>query len=308
MTALSAEHAPRRLGFSASLRHQRGWKTAIVFAAPALILFTLFIVLPVIEAGSASFFNWNGLRAPSADKFLGLGNYQQLLSNATFQRAVGNTLLIIAASLLIQLPLALAMAALLAGRQIGSIAFRMTFFLPFILADVASGLIFRFMFDGDVGILTQVSQFFGLGEVHLLSSKDLAIVAIIVVATWKYFGFHMMLYIAGMQAIDRSLYEAAAIDGATAWQRFVHITVPGLATTIRLSVFFAILGCLQFFDLVVPLTGGGPLNSSHTIVSFLYYFGIARMRVGFGDAVGVTLFIVCVVVALGYRRWVMRND
>ena len=84
--------------------------------------------------------------------------------------------------------------------------------------------------------------------------------------------------------------------------------MPGIASTIRLSVFFAILGCLQFFDLVVPLTGGGPLNGSHTIVSFLYYFGIGRMRVGFGDAVGVTLFVICVGVAIGYRRWVMRND
>jgi raffinose/stachyose/melibiose transport system permease protein len=153
-----------------------------------------------------------------------------------------------------------------------------------------------------------VSQWFGGPAVALLADKDLAIVTILVAATWKYFGFHMMLYIAGMQAIDRNLYEAAAIDGANGWQQFRHVTLPGIGSTIRLSVFFAILGCLQFFDLVVPLTGGGPLNGSHTIVSFLYYFGIGRMRVGFGDAVGVTLFIVCVAVALAYRRWVMRND
>lgn len=300
--------AAPRLAFSASLRAQRGWKTALIFAAPALILFTIFIVLPVIEAANASLYNWNGLRAPSPDKFLGLGNYAQLLSNAVFQRAAMNTGLVILCSLLVQLPLALAMAALLAERRWGTVAFRMIFFMPFILAEIASGLIFRFMFDGDVGLVTRVGEMFGSGPIHLLSSRDFAIVAILVVATWKYFGFHMMLYIAGMQSIDRTLYEAAAIDGATAWERFVHVTLPGLAPTIRLSVFFAILGCLQFFDLVVPLTGGGPLNSSHTIVSFLYYFGIARMKVGFGDAVGVTLFLVCVAVAFSYRRWVMRND
>ncbi len=297
-----------RSAYSASLRNRRGWKTAIIFAAPALLLFTLFISVPVLEAGYASFFNWNGLRAPSADNFVGLGNYEQLLTNKTFQRALSNTGLIVLAALLIQLPLALAMAVLLAERRWGSVVFRMIFFLPFILAEVASGLIFRFMFDGDVGLVTQVSQSLGGGPIHLLSDKNLAIVAIIVVATWKYFGFHMMLYIAGMQAIDRSLYEAAAIDGANAWERFVYVTLPGLAPTIRLSVFFAILGCLQFFDLVIPLTGGGPLNSSHTIVSFLYYFGITRMRIGFGDAVGVTLFLVCIVVAFSYRRWVMKND
>lgn len=300
--------AAKRLPFSASRRAHRGWKTALIFAAPALILFTLFIVLPVIEAASASFYNWNGLRAPSPDNFIGLGNFQQLLGNKTFHRAAMNTGLIIACSLLIQLPLALAMATLVGGRLWGSVAFRMIFFMPFILAEVASGLIWRFIFDGEVGAFSQAIQALGGAPYYLLSDKTFAVASILVVATWKYFGFHMMLYVAGMQAIDRSLYEAASIDGANAWHRFWYVTLPSLGTTIRLSVFFAILGCLQFFDLVVPLTGGGPLNTSHTIVSFLYYFGIARMRIGFGDAVGVTLFIVCVIVALSYRRWVMKND
>lgn len=300
--------AARRLPFSASLRNQRGWKTALIFAAPALILFTLFIVLPVIEAGSASVYNWNGLRAPNPDNFVGFANFQQLLSNKTFHKAVFNTGLIIACSLLIQLPLALAMASLVGGRLWGSVAFRMIFFLPFILAEVASGLIWRFMLDGEVGAFSQAIQAFGGQPYYLLSDKNFAVVSILVVATWKYFGFHMMLYVAGMQAIDRSLYEAASIDGANAWQRFWYVTLPGLSTTLRLSIFFAVLGCLQFFDLVAPLTGGGPLNSSHTIVSFLYYFGIARMRIGYGDAVGVTLFVVCVIVAISYRRWVMKND
>ena len=296
------------LPFSASLRNQRGWKTAVIFAAPALLLFTLFIVLPVIDAGSDSIYNWNGLRAPTWDKFVGFGNYLQLIGNKTFQSAIFNTGLLIAASLFVQLPIGLAMATLLARRRWGTIAFRMIFFLPFILADVAAGLIFHYIFDGDVGLVSVVSQRVGFGPIALLADKNLAILAVLIAVLWKYFGFHMMLYIAGMQAIDRNLYEAAEIDGANAWQQFRHVTVPGIASTIRLSVFFAILGSLQFFDLVVPLTGGGPLNSTHTIVSFLYYFGIGRMRVGFGDAVGVTLFVVCIGVAFAYRRWIMRND
>ncbi len=128
------------------------------------------------------------------------------------------------------------------------------------------------------------------------------------VVVWKYFGFHMMLYIAGLQSIDRDLYEAAEIDGAGAFQRFRFITIPQLGPMIRLSVFFSILGSLQFFDMIVPLTGGGPLNSTHTMVSFLYYFGITRMRVGFGSAIGVILFLVCVAFAFGYRRLFMRHD
>jgi raffinose/stachyose/melibiose transport system permease protein len=308
MASVTAEPFSSRLAFSASARTHRGWKTAVVFAAPALLLFTLFIVLPVIDAGSASVYKWNGLGAPSSDRFVGVGNYLQLMGNRTFRSAIANTGLLIAASLLIQLPLALAMASLLARRQWGTVAFRMIFFLPFILADVACGLIFRFIFDGDVGLISLVSQSLGGEAIRMLSDKHVAIYTIVIAALWKYFGFHMMLYVAGMQAIDRDLYEAAEIDGANRWQQFRHVTVPGIASTIRLSVFFAILGSLQFFDLVVPLTDGGPLNSSHTIVSYLYYFGIGRMRVGFGDAVGVTLFAVCVIVALAYRRWVMRND
>ena len=137
------------------------------------------------------------------------------------------------------MPIALAIAQLLAGKQWGTVTFRMIFFLPFILAEVAAGLIWRFMFDGDVGIISAVIQAFGGEPFHILSDKTWAVSTILVVATWKFFGFHMMLYIAGMQAIDKSLYEAAEIDGANAWERFWHITLPGLATTIRLSVFFS---------------------------------------------------------------------
>jgi raffinose/stachyose/melibiose transport system permease protein len=125
---------------------------------------------------------------------------------------------------------------------------------------------------------------------------------------WKYFGFHMMLFIAGLQGIDRSLYEAAEIDGAGAFQQFRFVTIPQLLPMIKLSVFFSVIGALQLFDVVVPLTGGGPFNATNTMVSFLYLFGMTRMRVGFGSAVGVVLFVICVTFAFGYRRLLMRDD
>ena len=124
--------------------------------------------------------------------------------------------------------------------------------------------------------------------------------AVLIVILWKYFGFHMMLYVAGLQGIDKSLLEAAEIDGASAWQRFWHITLPLLGPMIRLSIFFSVVGALQLFDIIVPLTGGGPFDTTNTMVSFLYYFGITRMRVGFGSAVGVVLFLICVTFAFGY--------
>jgi raffinose/stachyose/melibiose transport system permease protein len=283
-----------------------GLLTALIFLPPALTIFTLFVILPIGEAAWYGFYNWNGLALP--DHFVGLENYRQLIGNKVFGRAFINNLLIIVVSLTVQLPLALAMAVLLADRLFGAVAFRMLFFLPYILADVAAGLIWRFMFDGDYGLISKLWQALGGDPLYILADRKWAYVAVLTVIVWKYFGFHMMLYIAGLQNIDRNLYEAAAIDGASGWQRFRYITVPGLAPMIRLSVFFSLLGSLQFFDMIVSLTGGGPLNTTHTMVSFLYYFGIGRMRVGFGSAVGVILFVLCATVAFTYKRLLMRDD
>lgn len=306
---MSSISAAPGLSFSVSRRSDRGWRTAVIMVTPALALFTVFIVLPIISAAQYSFFNWNGLGAvPSADRFVGFANFGQLLNNTTFTHSVFNNLLIIAVSLFVQLPLALGIAALVAERRFGAVTFRLIFFLPFILADVAAGLIWAFMFDGDSGLLTAISQAFGGPRFYLLAIPNYAVIAILITVIWKYFGFYMMLYVAGMQNVDPNLHEAAAIDGATTWQRFRFVTVPGILPTIRLSVLFSLLGSLQFFDLVVPLTRGGPLNTTHTIVSFLYYFGLGRMRVGFGAAVGIVLFVSCVAVAYCYRRWIMRDD
>lgn len=279
----------------------------LLFLPPALLLFSLFVVLPVGEAAWYSLFNWNGFGSPT--KWVGLDNYRFVFENKAFFTAIRNNLLIIAVSLLLQLPLALTLAILLANRFRGAVALRMVFFLPYILAEIATGLIFSFVYDGDYGLLAEVYRWFGASDApHLLASQATAFPAILVVVVWKYFGFHMMLYIAALQSMDRNMVEAARIDGASRWQVLRFVVIPTLYPTIRLSVFFAIVGSLQLFDLIMPLTRGGPADSSHTMVSFLYNFGVTRMRVGFGSAVGVILFLICVTFALTYKRWFMRND
>jgi raffinose/stachyose/melibiose transport system permease protein len=283
-----------------------GWAVIVVFLPPALLLFTVFVALPMAEAAWYGFFNWNGYGRP--EKFIGLKNYGYLIGNATFTRSLINNGLIIVVSLLVQLPLALAVALMIAGRIAGAAFFRMIFFLPYVLADVAAGLIWHFMFDGDYGLAGAITSAFSMPPYFLLADKNWAFSAVLIAIVWKYFGFHMMLYIAGLQSIDRSLLEAAEMDGASAWQRFWHITLPLLGPMIRLSIFFSVVGALQLFDIIVPLTGGGPFETTNTMVSYLYYFGITRMRVGFGSAVGVVLFFICVTFAFGYRRIFMRND
>jgi raffinose/stachyose/melibiose transport system permease protein len=285
-----------------------GNKTAVVllFLPPALLLFTLLVALPMVEAGWYSVFRWNGYGSPT--EFVGLRNFKILFESPDFRTALGNNFLIIVVSLLVQLPLALGLAVLLADRLRATNAFRLIFFMPYILAEIAAGLIWKFVYDGDYGLLAKIWTSFGAAPPQVLAEPELAMYAILVVVVWKYFGFHMILYIAGLQQIDKTLYEAARIDGATAWQVFSRVTVPLLGSTIRLSVFFAILGSFQLFDLIMPLTKGGPSNSTQTMVTYLYNYGVTRMQIGFGSAIGVVLFVICVTFAFGYKRLLMRND
>ncbi|HLM42054.1 MAG TPA: sugar ABC transporter permease [Microvirga sp.] len=282
------------------------WTAILLFLPPALMLFSLFVVLPVGEAAWYSGFNWNGFGTPR--NWIGFDNYRFVFDNKAFGTAFRNNLLIIVVSLLVQLPLALALALILAQRFRGAVALRMVFFLPYILAEIATGLMFSFVYDGDYGLLASIYRQFGAEAPHLLASPQTSFLAILIVIVWKYFGFHMMLFIAALQGLDRNIVEAARIDGASRFQLLRFVIIPSLYPTIRLSVFFAIVGSLQLFDLVMPLTRGGPADSSHTMVSFLYTFGITRMRVGFGSAVGVILFVICVIFAISYKRWVMRDE
>jgi raffinose/stachyose/melibiose transport system permease protein len=270
------------------------------------MLFTLFVVLPIGEAAWYSAFNWNGFGKPT--NWIGLDNYRFVLETRAFWLALRNNALIIAVSLLIQLPLALALALLLAERFRGAVALRMLFFMPYILAEIATGLIFSFVYDGDYGLVASIWRTFGADAPHLLAGTETAMLAVLIVIVWKYFGFHMMLYIAALQGMDKGVIEAARMDGATEPQVLRHVVIPTLYPTIRLSVFFAVVGSLQLFDLVMPLTRGGPADSSNTLVSFLYNNGISRMRVGYGSAIGVILFVICVTFAFTYKRWFVRDE
>ncbi len=284
-----------------------GQLTAVVlFLPPALLLFTVFVVLPIIEAAWYGGFNWNGFGTPT--NWIGLDNYRFVFETRAFGLALRNNLLIIVVSLLIQLPLALTLALMLAERFRGAVALRMLFFLPYVLAEVATGLIFSFVYDGDYGLLASIYRLFNAEAPHLLASTQTSMLAILIVIVWKYFGFHMMLFIAALQGQDRNLIEAARIDGASRWQVLRFVSIPLLYPTIRLSIFFAVVGSLQLFDLVMPLTRGGPADSSQTMVSFLYSHGVTRMRIGYGSAIGVILFVICATFAVTYKRWFMRDE
>jgi raffinose/stachyose/melibiose transport system permease protein len=240
-------------------------RTCILFLPPALLLFTLFVTWPVVEAAYYSFFNWNGYGAPS--KWIGLENFLRVLSDPIFYHSLFNNLLIVLVSAFIQVPMALALALLISDKSRSSVIFRAIFFLPYILGEVVAGLIWRYIYDGNYGVLAVVYRWFGQQAPEVLATEGWATAALLLVVVWKYFGFHMALFVAGRQGVGDDVLEAAKIDGATRWQSTLNIVLPLMRPVIVLSLFFSILGSLQAFAIIVALTDGGPSNSTHSAVS-----------------------------------------
>lgn len=281
------------------------WPTLLLFLPPAIILFSIFVIIPMIDAATFSFYKWNGY-GPLED-FVGTRNYDRVLNHRKFGLAVRNSLMIIGVSLFIQLPLAMWAALALIEKNWRISIIRVLFFLPYMLAEVAAGLIWKFTYDGDFGLLPKIGEAIGVATPYVLGDRFWVMPAIMLVIVWKYFGFHMMIYIAGLQSIPSEVIEAARLDGVSRWRIMWHIKIPMIKSSIAISVFFAIIGALQLFDLIIPLTRGGPSHTSHTIVSFLYQFGILRTKLGFGGAVSVILFLACVTVTILYRKFVFSR-
>lgn len=281
--------------------------TIVLFLLPSAVLFGYFVILPVIRAAYFSFYKWNGM-GPLTN-FIGLTNYADILSSDHFRAALSNNLFIMASSLLIQLPLSLGLALLVARRLKGRTFFRLVFFLPYVLSEVVTGLIWNLIYHPEIGLLNRLIQFVVPSfESRVWLGIDTVMPAMFAVITWKYFGFHLMLFVAGLQDIPAEIEEAALIDGATPWQATRFVTVPMLASTIRISVFLSVLGSLQFFDLIWVMTLGGPLNRSETMATYLIKFGFQRFTLGYGSAVAVLLCLMCLVFSLIYQRFAMRRD
>ena len=226
-----------------------------------------------------------------------------------FRQAFGHNLIIVAASILIQLPLGLGMALLLNRRIWGRTALRTLVFAPFVLPYATTAVMWLLLLQPG-GFVDQVLKLTGLsGLTQLwLANLHLVIYTMIVVLTWQFFGFAMLLMLAGLQGIPAELLEAAALDGASAWRTTWRITIPLLGPTIRIWLFLSIVGSLQVFDQVWIMTGGGPANASSTMATYLVQRGFQSSEFGYGSAVAVIMFGICFVFALVYQRFVLRRD
>jgi raffinose/stachyose/melibiose transport system permease protein len=283
------------------------WLTISLFLVPALALYLVFVIVPIVQAAHFSLFKWNGLGP--LDDFIGLKNYQLALSSDVFWQALGNNVLIIVLSLFLQIPFSLGLAVLLNRRFPGRAIFRLLFFVPYVLSEAITGIVFRLLLQPDAlfdSTLTTVGLE-GLIQ-DWLGNTDIVMITLFVIISWKYFGFHMILLLAGLQGIPREIEEAALIDGAGRWQSFRYVTLPLLGPTLRVSIFLSVIGALQLFDLVWVMTGGGPLNASTTMAVNMFKAGFTKQQMGYGSALAVLLFLCALVVALLYQRFVLRRD
>lgn len=278
------------------------------FLTPGFLLLVTFLVVPIGQAAYYSLYNWNGLGP--LDDFVALDNYVRAFSQEVFRGAIQHSLFIMVLSLIVQLPLAMTLALILIrGRLRFQRFFRTLFFLPYVFSEIVAAYIWLYVYNPRGGLL---NVFLGLFNPEIngtawLADLDTVLVAIFFVLTWKFFGFHMLLYMAGLQNISREVEDSARVSGANEWQVLRYVTLPMMSSTISLSVFLSILGSFQQFIVVWILTEGGPAFRSELIVTYLYKFGIQRMQLGFGSALAIILFLMTLIFSIGYQRTVLRQ-
>jgi raffinose/stachyose/melibiose transport system permease protein len=279
----------------------------VFFLTPALALFAAFVVVPVIQAVRYSTYKWNGLGP--MDDFVGLENYKNALQDQIFTDAVLHNLIIVVLSVVIQLPLGLAVALLLNREMWGRGAMRVIVFAPYVLAEVVAGVVWLMLLQPG-GMVDAIFDSVGLGDATRLwlGDPEIALYTVMVVLTWKYLGLAIILFLAGLQGVPTDYYEAAQLDGASWWQVQRWITIPLLGPTIRTWVFLSMIGSLQLFDMVWILTKGGPANSTMTMATYLINQGTDRSLYGYASAVAVLLFGISLVLAVVYQIFVLRRD
>jgi raffinose/stachyose/melibiose transport system permease protein len=283
--------------------------TIALFLAPAFALFLVFLVYPIFRSLYYSLFNWNGL-GPAVD-FVGLDNFKQILTDTIFLRAVGDGILIVVLSLAIQLPFSLALA-IMVGRDLpGRAFFRTIFFMPYVLSEVITAIIWMGLLSPDPsqGLINALLVLIpGVQPQTFLSDPNQVMACVFVVLTWKYFGLHMLLYMAGLQSIPREIEEAALIDGANTWQMIRNVTIPLLGSTIRTTILLSVLGSLTQFNLVWIMTKGGPVNASEVMATYMYRFGFVRFQLGYGSAVALVMLLICLAFSIAYLRLARQPD
>ncbi len=292
-------------------RYSKSWLdndaiAAWVFLAPAAIILGIFLLYPIAYLFYLSF--TAGSFTSAGIRWVGLRNYLRLILNPDFWQVLGNTVYFTVATVIPSLIIPLGLAVLLNRAVIWRDFFRSAYFLPSITSLVAAGLGFRWLFQTDGPVNAFLSSF-GIEPIPWLGSTTWAMPVLILLSIWKQLGFNMVVFLAGLQAIPPSRYEAAEIDGANAWQQFWHITLPGLRPTLIFATITTAIFTLRSFEQVYVVTGGGPLNSTNLLVYYIYQEAFAQFDFGYAAAAATVLLAVALVlVYLQLRTWSEDSD
>lgn len=305
-TRASSPAAPR------PKRRPTDWRKRLeitLLAGPAIVVFVGFVIFPVVLAGYYGFFRWKGF-GPATD-FVGFENYMIIFQDSAFHDVLRHNGFILVLSLVIQGPIAVVLALLLNQKIRGRSLIRVLIFVPYIISEVIVGIGWGLMLQTS-GAVNGLLDSIGLGafQADWLSDPNIAIWSLMVIISWKYIGFAVILFLAGLQSIPDELFEAAAIDGASYWQTQRTITLPLLGPTVRIWAFLSIIGSLQLFDLVFIIWGQYVASTAgtSTMATYMVANGRTSGNFGYGSAVAVVMFLISLAIALIYQRFVLRRD
>jgi multiple sugar transport system permease protein len=300
--AVTAATQPARANWQSKLRetlHQmrKNW-SAYLFISPWIILFFIFTLFSVSFSFYISFHKWNILE--SAKPFVGLDNYIRMFTDPRFFRALINTILFTGIGVPLGLASGLLVALLLNTKVRGQGLYRTLFYIPVITPLVVSAVIWKWLYQGDYGLINYYLLRFGIIKEKLLwlADPDLAMPALIIMGVWMGTGGVMVLYLAGLQGIPEEFYDAARVDGANGWQRLIHITIPLLAPTTFYLLVTSIIGSFQSFAHIYIMTGGGPLNRTTVVGYYVYEKGFKHYDMGYASALSYFLFAVIFIITL----------
>lgn len=280
---------------------------ATLFLIPVFFFIVVYIIYPIIDSFSLSLHSWNGI--DSAKKFIGLDNWKVLAGDKVFFKAFFNNLLIVLLSILIQLPIGMALAFFLdtGGKKFNFL--KVVLFLPMLMSSVATGFLFKYVYDPQFGLISAiVSWFKEQAMVDILGSEKLAIFAVIAVICWQFIPFYMVYFLAGLSALPMEVYEAAIIDGATRGKYFWRVALPMLRGTVKSAMILSMVGALKYFDLIWVMTEGGPMGSTELMATYMYKNAFQTMKMGYGATIASAMFIIITTISLVTLKAMNREE
>jgi len=297
----------RRVGIVSS-RTLRHYVTVFMFLLPALLIYLVFAIYPFFGSIHLSLTDWNGVDTTKG--WVGISNYVTAFSgDSVMLQALWHNLVWIIAEVTLPLILGLLLATVLWDGGKAQTLFRTVFFMPYVLPTVVVGIIFGLVYNPIFGVLNQSLEIAGLGALKQgwLAQPNTALLSLIAISVWANFGFNATVLLAGLQNVDGDLLDAAKIDGANVWQRFVNVLLPQLSHVITLLVSLALIGGFKVFDLVYVLTKGGPGYHTEVIATYIFEQSFAQSRVGYGSALSIILTLIILVVSIVFIRFRERR-